>query len=585
MKKSYWLILIVAGLFLLSACQPETVEVTRIVTETVSEQVEVTRIVEGEVVTEVVEVTRVVEVPAEPPAEEIEEVVEEPTSLRMAIAGTENSINPYTYRTGYPGWNMLLLQYDTLLQLDTAGVPQPWLATNVETSEDGLTIALDLRDDVTWHDGEPFTAEDVQFTVEYYQEFNHGRWSRNVANIESVAVEGDNRVVFTMSAATPGFELATLADTPMIPQHIWDGITDPDTHEFETNIGTGPYMLREMVLDQFYVFDANENYWAGAPQIDELVFVQFADDAGSVAALRTEAVDMIVRPVGPEQITILGAVEGINVAQGPEFATDMINYDTQRAPFNNTVVRQAMNLAIDRQDLADTIYLGAASLGSAGWIHPNHSVFNEAVVTEYNPEQAAQLLEDAGIVDSDGDGIRELDGEPLSFEFIVDGGDSLRLRTAELVSQMLLEIGMQAQVVSVETATWEAAVWPDFDVNNGRNYDMAMWGWSAPVQANPTRIWQLVHSDPGVGFLNLTGFSNERVDELSDALTTEVNPEASAAIIAELQELIADELPFILLLYPDGAYAYWSTVYDGWTFMTGQGVFHKLSLLPEESRP
>lgn len=582
MKRYYWLITLLIALLVLAACQPQEVqvEVTRVVTETITESVEVTRVVEGEVVTEVVEVTRVIEVPAEVPEEEME-----PTSLRLAIAGTENSANPYTYRTGYPGWNMLLLQYDTLMQLNTDGIPQPWLATNIETSDDGLTITLDLRDDVTWHDGEAFTADDVKFTVEYYQEFNHGRWTRNVRNIESVETDGDNRVIFTMTAPTPGFELATLAETPILPQHVWESVDDPDNHVFENNIGTGPYALKEMVLDQFYVFEANENYWAGTPQVDELVFVQFADDAGSLAALRTNAVDMIVRPVGPEQISILNAVDGIEVSQGPEFATDMINYDMERAPFNNKDVRQAMNLAIDRQDLADTVYLGAASLGSPGWIHPSHAVFNDAVETVYDPGQANQILDDAGIVDGDGDGIRELDGAPVSFEFIVDGGDSLRLRIAELVSQMLLEVGIEATVQAVETSTWEDAVWPGFDVNNGRNYDMSMWGWSAPVQANPIRVWQLLHSSPDFGFLNLTGFSNERADELSEALTTEVNPEAIAEIMDELQVIIADDLPFILLLYPDGAYAHWSSVYDGWTFMTGQGVFHKLSFLPEEARP
>jgi peptide/nickel transport system substrate-binding protein len=558
MKKIYWIMTFVALFLVLAACQPETVEVevTRVVTETVTESVEVTRVVEGEVVTETIEVTRVVEVPAEVPEEE---EVMEPTSLRMAICGTENSANPYTYRSGYPGWNM--------------------------TSEDGLTVSLDLRDDVTWHDGEAFTADDVKFTVEYYKEFNHGRWTRNVRNIESVETDGDNRVIFTMTAPTPGFELATLAETPMLPQHVWESVDDPDNHVFEENIGTGPYKMVEMVLDQFYRLEANEDYFAGKPTVDELVFVQFADDAGSLAALRTNAVDMIVTGVGPEQIAILGGVEGIDVAQGPEFATDMINYDIGRAPFNNKDVRQAINLAIDRQDLADTVYLGAASTGSAGWIHPSHSVFNDAVVTEYDPERAMQILDDAGIVDSNDDGIRELDGTPLSFEFIVDGGNSLRLRTAELVSQMLAEIGMEATVQAVETSTWEEAVWPGFDVAQGRNYDMSMWGWSAPVQANAIRVWQLLHSSPDLGFLNLTGFSNERADELSEALTTEVDPEAIAEIMDELQEIIADELPFVLLLYPDGAYAYWSSVYDNWTFMAGQGVFHKLSFLPEEARP
>ena len=94
-----------------------------------------------------------------------------------------------------------------------------------------------------------------------------------------------------------------------------------------------------------------------------------------------------------------------------------------------------------------------------------------------------------------------------------------------------------------------------------------------------------MHSSPDYGFLNLTGFVNERADELSVALTTEVDPEATAEIMDELQLITADELPFVLLLYPDGAYAYWSDVYDNWAFMAGQGVFHKLSFLDEEARP
>jgi peptide/nickel transport system substrate-binding protein len=509
----------------------------------------------------------------------------EASSLRMAIDDTENSLNPYTYRSGYPGWNMLLLQYDTLMQLDTDGIPQPWLAENIETSDDGLAITLDLRDDVTWHDGEPFTADDVKFTVEYYQEFKHGRWTRNTGGIESVETDGDHRVIFNMSAVSPGFELGTLADTPMIPQHIWEDVDDPDNHEFETNIGTGPYKMVEMVQDQFYVFEANEAYWAGKPQLDELVFVQFADTTGQLGGLRTNAVDMIVNPVGPEQIAILNGVDGIDVSQGPEFTTNMLNYDMERAPFNNKTVRQAMNLAIDRQDLVDTVYLGAASPGSPGWIHPASQLFNQDITIEHDPLRAAALLEDAGITDSDGDGIRELDGAPLSFEFLVVGSDALRLRTAELVSQMLKEIGIEAQVTAVETSTWEDAVWPGFDVSQGRNYEMSMWGWSSPIQANPIRMPTLLHSSADVGFLNLTGFNSEEADALAQALTVEADAEARAEILTELQAIVADELPFILLLYPDGAYAYWSEVYSDWEFMTGQGVFHKLSFLPTESRP
>lgn len=527
-----------------------------------------------------------------PAAESIEpaEVAEEATGteqLRVAIIGDESTITPYTYVTGYPGWNLLTLQYDTLYQLDVNGVPQPWLATGTTISEDGLTVTLELRDDVSWHDGTPFTAEDVKFTFDYFQTNATGRFARDLRPVATTEVDEEQRVVLTLNAPAPSLELGMLADVPIIPPHVWEAVETPTEHTFEdvTNIGTGPYRLVEYEPEQFYRFEANADYFAGAPAVQELIAIQFADDAGALAALRTGEVDMIVRPVAPEQIDLLSTMPDLEVASGPLFTTQMLNYDVTRSPFDRLEVRQAMNLAVDRQDIIDTVYLGAATLGSPGWIHPASAVYNSDLTTDYNLEAAQQLLEDAGITDSDGDGIRELDGEPVSFDFIVNGSDSLRLRIAELVSQMLAEIGIEVSVVSVDQGTWEEAVWPSFDVANGRNYDMAMWGWSAPVQADAIRMASLIHSDPSIGSLNLTGYQSATADEVAAAITSEVDPERSAELIRELQQIAATELPFILLLYPDGAYAYNASVYDGWAFMTGQGVFHKLSLLPEAARP
>ena len=248
-------------------------------------------------------------------------------------------------------------------------------------------------------------------------------------------------------------------------------------------------------------------------------------------------------------------------------------------------MRQAISLAVDRQDLVDTVFLGAATAGNAGWTHPDSPAFNPEVETTYDVEAANGLLEEAGYTDSDGDGIREYDGEPMSFEMLTPSGDSLRLRSAELVSTMLAEVGIEVTVSAVEQATWEEAVWPGFDVNQGRNYQMAMWGWSAPTQADPGQTAALLHSDPVKGSLNLTGYDNPEADELSDQLLTEGDETARQDILNQLQVLIAEEQPFVTLLYPDGAYAYNSTVYGGWTFISGQGIVSKLSLLPADARP
>lgn len=509
---------------------------------------------------------------------------QEASRLRIALTGDESTLNPYTYVTGYPGWNMLTLQYDTLYQTDVNGVPQPWLVSNAETSEDGLTVTLDLRDDVSWHDGEAFTAEDVVFTVNYFKEFNHGRFTRDLRPVESAEADGDYRVILTLTALSPSLELGTLADVPILPQHIWSDIQDPGAEdaqfEIDINVGTGPYSMVEYQADQFYRFEANSAYFMGTPMVQELVFIIYADTTGSLAAMQSDEVDMLAQPIPPEQADFLGMSADIEVVTGPLFTTHMLNYDMERAPFNNAAVRQAMSLAINRQDIVDTVFLGAATPGSAGWTHPASTFFNADVETLYDVEQANAILDEAGIVDSDGDGIRELDGEAISFELLAQSNNSLRIRMAELVREMLLEIGIDAQIIVLEATALDEAVWPGFDVNQGRNYDMSMWGWSAPVQANAIRVTSLVHSDPGIGTLNLTGYANERIDELAAELTQTVDPARQQELMAEIQVIIAEDLPFIMLLYPDGSYAYRPGVYADWEFMTGQGVFHKLSFLP-----
>lgn len=509
-------------------------------------------------------------------------------SVRAAITGDEGSLNPYTYVTGFPGWNLLMLQYDSLMQIDIEGLPQPWLASSVTTSEDGLIYSIELEDGVTWHDGEALTADDIVFTVEYFTTNPAAsRFANDLNSVESAEATGDLTVDITLSAPNPSFPLRALADVPIIPEHIWADVTTPEEHQFDdaSNVGTGPYRITDYVSSQSYTLEVNPDYFRGAPAVDELVLVQFADDAGALAAMNSGEVDVIFGQVAPEQIDLLGAQEGIEILQGPEYTNQLIYYDTQLAPFDDVAVRQAMSLAMDRQDLVDTIFLGAATVGNAGWTHPDSPAFNPDVDTTYDVEAANALLDDAGYADADGDGIREYDGQAMSFEILTPSGDALRLRSAELVSTMLAEVGIEVTVSAVEQATWEEAVWPGFDVAQGRNYQMAMWGWSAPTQADPGQTGALLHSDPAFGSLNLTGYNNPEADALVDELRTEGDSDARQQILNDLQVLIAEEQPFVTLLYPDGAYAYNASVYGGWTFISGQGIVSKLSLLAAEARP
>ena len=480
-----------------------------------------------------------------------------------------------------------MLQYDSLYQVDLNGQPQPWLATGATISPDGLTYDIKLREGVKWHDGKPFTAADVKFAFDYYVANKTGRFARALRPVQSVTANGDTGVTIKLKAPSPSFMLQALADVPIIPQHVWKDVKEPKTYVFPggTNIGTGPYKLVEYKPDQYYRFEANKDYFAGAPRVQELVLVRFADDAGSLAALRGKEVDLAIRSVAPEQINLLKQMPNMKIAQGPLFATDMVTFDVQKAPFNNLAVRKAIALAINRQDLAATVHLGNATPGNLGWIHPGSPFFNPAVKTEFSVQKAQAALDEAGIKDSNGDGVRELDGKPLSFELLVPSNSALRLRMAELIKEMLKTVGMKVNVSSVESTTWENKVWPEFDVAKGRDYEAAMWGWSAPVQADTSQTALLVHSDPAVGTLNLSGFKDPEADKLAEALMKEMDPAKYKDTLNKLQALIGDKLPLVMLLYPDGAYAYWSNVYDGYKFIAGQGIINKLSFLPESALP
>ena len=511
----------------------------------------------------------------------------EAVTIRAAVTGDEDTLNPYTYVSGFPGWNLLMLQYDSLMQFDAAGEAAPWLAESVVPNDDLTEWTITLTDGVTFNDGEALTVDDVVFTFNYFVEKAAGRFARDLSGVTSVEATDDSTIVVTLDAPNPSFELVALADVPIIPEHVWSAVDAPEEHQFDgvTNVGSGPFVLVDYVEGQSYRFQANADYFRGAPAVDELVVVVFADDAGPLAAIRSGEIDVIFERISPEQIDLLDSQDPIDVIQGAEFTTQMINFDVTVPPFDDLAVRQAIDLAVDRQDIVDTVFLGSATVGSPGWVHPGKSVYNPDVAATHDPDAARTLLDGAGYTDSDGDGVREFNGQPMSFEMITNSSDSLRLRITELVAEMLADVGIQVNVASVETGTWEEAVWPGFDIANGRNYQMAAWGWSAPIQANTIRVAELVHSDPGIGFLNLTGFANDEVDAISAQLLTEADETAAAQLIGDLQALIAEQLPFVLLAYPDGAYAYNSDVYSAWEFIQGQGIVSKVSLLDPSARP
>lgn len=499
--------------------------------------------------------------------------------LRMAIGADEGTLTPYTYVTGYPGWNMLSLVYDALFVMDVNNLPKPWLATEDKVSADGKVHTITLRSDAKWHDDKPLTSADVKFSYEFYKANKHSRWTSQVRAIESIETPNDTTLIITLPNPNPSFAIQPLADVPIIPKHLWEGVTDPKT--FQNNIGSGPYKLAEYKSEQLYRFTANLSYFMGAPAVGEILTPIIKENTTIFSSIKKGEIDATVRSLAPELVSDFKGDPNLKVQQGPGFATTMLQFNNERAPWNKLEVRQAVALAIDTQMLVDTVLLGYGTAGNPGWVHPASPFHNPSVKGEFNVEKAKSLLDGLGYKDTDSDGVREADGKKMEAQFLVYSSSPTRIRTAELIAAALKDIGVNLTVTALDPDTVDAKVWPEFDVAKGRDFDVTMWSWSAPTQVNPVRMAELVHSDPTKGTLNIGGYKSADTDAIADALRTTTDPDQQKTVIQQLEAAIALELPFVALYYEDGNYVYRSAAYDGWVYQKGQGIFQKLSFLPD----
>jgi peptide/nickel transport system substrate-binding protein len=499
--------------------------------------------------------------------------------LIIAIGSEQGSLNPYTYSDG-EGLLLLSLVHDTLLGLDAQNQPVALLASDWTASDDGLQWELTLRNDVTWHDGEPFDADDVAFTFDYVaQEANaHPLWTPGVASVESVEVVSPTNVVINLSAANADFAVRPLASMPILAEHVWADITDPQNAGVDATIGTGAYQLESYNTDQAYRLTANDDYAMGTPVAATVALTIVPEPSTSFAALRAGEVDMVSSIVEPQLVAEFEADDDFAVSIGPGFAATVLDMNTERPPLDDPEVRRAIGLAIDPQELIDSVLLGRGTAPNPGFLHPDGPLTVATPDHVFDPDAANALLDELGATTGD-DGVRVLDGEPMRFEFLAPADNPAAIRTAEVISEQLEAVGIVAAVTVLDSTALYEQVWPEFDVSNGRSYDMSMGGWSPPVQLDAARFGSLLHSDTSIGTFNLTGLADPTIDALVDEMNAEGDPEERDEIIGELETQLSEIRPFVVLYYRDGAYAYRPAAFDGWTYQDGLGPIGRISLV------
>src|SRR6185503_15272584 len=484
--------------------------------------------------------------------------------LTVLIDNDEGPITPANFNT-FIGFWLVGWVYDSLYIRTPELEPIPSLATSATPSAGGLTWTVKLREGVKWHDGEPFTVKDVIFSYNFL--IAAGR-ANNLAEIASMDADGDYGLTIHLKSPQPFFLNEGLAGTFVLPEHIWKDQTavSGELSQFQGMIGTGAYKLAEVEPTQFYRFEANPDYFRGEPVVPEIIAKIVKDRTQQFNQLRAGEADAVLSSVPPAFVAELKSSDGIKLAQGSDFFNYIFYTNGSREPFSDPAVRQAIAKAIDTKTLVDVVLLGQGVELPLNWYHPNLA-WSINIPHVYDPEAAAAELEAAGLVDADGNGIRELNGTDTDFGILCDVNNPVEVRATELIAGWLNEVGLGSHQNCLDIDTEVALIWPNFVAVAEPDYDMAIWGWSSTPQAQHGFVRFLTNCDfGGLAWGNLTGICDPDLDLLVEEFVSTIDQPRSNELSDLIQERIAQNLPFIPLMSPGGNFAYRPDAFDGWVY-------------------
>lgn len=417
----------------------------------------------------------------------------------------------------------------------------PRLATSWEGAEDGLSVTFKLREGVTWHDGKPFTADDVAFSA-----LNVWKPLQNLgrlvfANLETVDTPDAHTAVFRFSKPMP-IQLirnAMPAVTSVLPKHLYDGTDIAANPANHAPVGTGPFRFAEHKPGEYYRLVRNEAYWGeDQPKLDEIVYRVLPDRAAAASALEAEEIQLAAFSQVPlVDLDRISKVPGLKVVtEGYEALTYQLVVEiNHRNPILAKLpVRQAIAHAIDKRFVVDTVFLGYAA-SSTGPVPKNAPEFYNPQVPAYDfdIDRANALLDEAGYPRGEG-------GKRFSLRLLPAPFFSETRQFGDYLRQALAVVGVDVQIVNNDTPAHLKAVYTDhaFDLTVG----------SPVFRGDPaisTTILVQSGIPDGVPFSNQGGYANAELDAIIEEASETVDPEARTALYNDFQTMVAEELPLI----------------------------------------
>lgn len=457
--------------------------------------------------------------------------------------------------------------FDTLVEFELGQTAvKPALAETWEVSDDGLTYTFSLREGVKFHDGTLFNADAVVFSferqfIEDHPYYDLGPWKywgyMDMSNIvESVTALDEYTVEFKLQKVEAPFianlamDFAAIVSPTAVAKYGEDFKNNP--------VGTGAFKFVSWQKDDNIVFERNADYWGGPVYLDRLILKVIPDATARWLALQKGEVDLIDFPSN-EDIPAMRAADGIQLIQQAGLNVGYLALNTSKKPYDNKLVRQAMNYAIDRQEIIDGVY-GEAGQVAKNPIPPGMWSYNDDIEAyPYDPEKAKALLAEAGYADGF---TTELWAMPVARPYNPNAR-----KIAEIMQAQLAKVGVEAEIVSYEWGTY-------LDKTDSGEHQAAMLGWTGDNGDPDNFLWVLLSepaATPPAG--NIAFWKNAEFTDLIREAKETADQAVRTELYREAQEVFHEEAPWVTIAHSVVTVPAKDSVQDFVLYPTGKRVF------------
>ncbi|MGF7056404.1 ABC transporter substrate-binding protein [Brassicibacter mesophilus] len=468
----------------------------------------------------------------------------------------------YTVSSRGRGYLLMSFIFDTLTWKDDKGVV-PLLAKEWKVSDDNKVWTFYLHENAEFTDGKSVTAEDVKFSYEYLIDHPHQWVYLNM--IDKVDAVDEHTVKIYLKDVYAPFITDVAGNVPIMPKHIWENIEEPEKFNTpEAVIGSGPLMLESYDKNTgSYIYKANDKYFLGKPAIDKLILTANSNAKESLVNGEIDAAQQIKYGEAME----LQKEGKFKVVEGPGFWVLRLYFNFDKPIFNNKDFRQALYYAINRPEIVEKATRNSTLAGNPGHIHPDSEWYYSGVKQyEFNPEKAKQILDDIDIKDNNENSIREYNGEDIKLEMLVPED---KVREAEMMKKYLEDIGIGLEVKAMDVKSVDPMI------KDGK-FDIALNGHGS-FGGDPVLLARFASNDvtmgstPTITTQGGKSWSNEEFDTYFAMQLKELDNKKRYEQVAEMQKIIAEELPTLTIYYKKITFAYNQQKFDGW-FFTKDGV-------------